>query len=70
MNANSPDVPQKGPSRVLRSALQKDDGGAEITVHLKVSYKTILLAVVIFDVIHLSLREFIDAGWLANAMPF
>jgi hypothetical protein len=34
--------------------------GAEINVRLRVGYKTVLLVVVVFDIVHLSLREFVD----------
>jgi|SwirhirootsSR2_FD_contig_123_28409_length_1778_multi_3_in_1_out_0_3 hypothetical protein len=54
----------------MRAALEREDNGAEVTVHLKVGYKTILLAVVLFDVVHLSVRELIDADWMSNIIPF
>jgi len=45
-----------------------EDDGAEVTVHLKVSYKTLLLVVVVFDLVHLSLREFFDASWFQQLL--
>jgi hypothetical protein len=67
---SSDSTPSQGRVSRSRAALQKEDNGAEVTVHLKVGYKTILLGVVIFDVVHLSLREFIDADWMSNIIPF
>lgn len=48
---------------VSRSERPRTDDGAEINVRLRVGYKTVLLAVVIFDLVHLSLRELINASW-------
>ena len=42
------------------------DDGAEVTVHLKVGYKTVLLVVVVFDLVHLSVRELINTTWFEN----
>jgi hypothetical protein len=41
----------------------REGDGAEVTVHLKVGYKTVLLVVVVFDLVHLSLRELVNATW-------
>jgi len=45
-----------------------EDDGAEVTVHLKVGYKTVLLVVVIFDFIHLSFREITNASWFEQLL--
>jgi len=44
------------------------DDGAEFTVHLKVGYKTVLLAVVIFDLVHLSIREIYSTSWVEHLL--
>jgi hypothetical protein len=71
-DAHVPGVPlsEKSEGHRVRAALEREDNGAEVTVHLKVGYKTILLAVVLFDVVHLSVRELIDADWMSNIIPF
>jgi hypothetical protein len=59
----------KGPDASVdfrRSERPREGDGAEVTVHLKVGYKTVLLVVVIFDLVHLSLREVVDATWFQN----
>jgi len=63
-------TPSQEAKHRVRAALEREDNGAEVTVHLKVGYKTILLAVVLFDVVHLSVRELIDADWMSNIIPF
>jgi len=60
-------VDPKGPSKLLhlkRPDHTGKDDGAEVTVHLRVGYKTVLLVVVIFDLVHLSVRELLHTGWL------
>jgi hypothetical protein len=44
------------------------DEGAEVTVHLKVSYKTILLVVVVLDFLHLSIREIYSSSWFEQLL--
>jgi len=44
------------------------DSGAEITVHLKLGYKTVLLVVVVFDLVHLSIREIYSASWFEQLL--
>jgi hypothetical protein len=44
------------------------DDGAEVTVHLKVGYKTVLLVVVVFDLVHLSMRELVNATWFEQML--
>jgi len=34
------------------------DGEDGITIYLKINYKVVLLVLVVFDLLHLSLREF------------
>jgi hypothetical protein len=51
---------------VRHSERSGTDDGAEVTVHLKVGYKTVLLVVVIFDLVHLSVRELINSSWIEN----
>jgi hypothetical protein len=69
-HASDDPLPEKEGKHRVRAALEREDNGAEVTVHLKVGYKTILLAVVLFDVVHLSVRELIDADWMSNIIPF
>jgi hypothetical protein len=69
-HASDESLPSQDEKHRLRAALEREDNGAEVTVHLKVGYKTILLAVVLFDVVHLSVRELIDADWMSNFIPF
>ena len=69
-HASDSDSPSQEKKHRVRAALEREDHGAEVTVHLKVGYKTILLAVVIFDVVHLSVRELVDADWVSNIIPF
>jgi hypothetical protein len=63
----SPDEPDpKGSNKsvsIRRSERPAPEDGAEVTVHLKVGYKTVLLVVVIFDLVHLSVRELVNATW-------
>jgi hypothetical protein len=57
----------KSPRRIGRGAhLAEDESGAEVTVHLKVSYKTVLLVVVVFDIAHTSLREIFSSNLIEN----
>lgn len=51
---------------ISRSELPRADDGADITVRLKIGYKTVLLVVVVFDLIHLSMRELVDSSWIQN----
>jgi len=44
------------------------DGGAEVSVRLKVGYKTVLLVVVIFDFVHLSFREIVNTSWFEHLL--
>jgi len=44
------------------------DSGAEITVHLRLGYKTVLLVVVVFDLVHLSIREIYSASWFEQLL--
>jgi len=44
------------------------DDGAEISVRLKVGYKTVLLVVVVFDLVHLSIRELINTSWFEHLL--
>lgn len=67
MTGVSPDepedpTPEGGKSKVLqvRSGQPEEGEGAEFTVHVKLGYKSILLVVVFFDLIHLSVREIIN----------
>jgi hypothetical protein len=53
---------------IRRSERPLAGDGAEITVHLKIGYKTVLLIVVVADLIHLSLREFIDTNWFEQLL--
>jgi hypothetical protein len=63
---NSDKSDPKGPDASLsvsRLERPREGDGAEVTVHLKVGYKTVLLVVVVFDLVHLSLREAFNATW-------
>lgn len=53
---------------VRRSEHPRGDNGAEITVHLRVGYKVVLLTVVVFDLVHLSLRELVNASWFEQLL--
>jgi hypothetical protein len=68
----SPDQPDpKGSDKsvTIRRSERPDSGeGAEVTVHLKVGYKTILLVVVIFDLVHLSVRELVNTTWFEQLL--
>lgn len=52
--------------RVRRPQRPGMGDGAEVTVHLKVGYKTVLLVVVVFDLIHLSFREVINSSLIEH----
>jgi hypothetical protein len=53
---------------IRRSESARAGDGAEVTVHLKIGYKTVLLIVVVFDLVHLSLREFFNASWVEQIL--
>jgi hypothetical protein len=53
---------------IRRSERPRNDDGAEVTVHLKVGYKTVLLVVVVFDLIHLSVREIYNSSWIEQLL--
>jgi hypothetical protein len=53
---------------VRRPERPQPDDGAEIAIRLKVGYKTVLLVVVVFDLVHLSLRELIHATWFEQLL--
>jgi len=55
---------------VRHSERPHPDDGAEVTVHLRVGYKTVLLVVVVFDLVHLSVRELFDASWFEQLLGF
>jgi len=40
----------------------------ELDVRLRVGYKTVLLIVVVFDVVHTSIREMVDAPVVQNLL--
>jgi hypothetical protein len=42
--------------------------GAEIAVRVAVGYKTVLLVVVIFDLVHLSLREILNTNLVEHLL--
>jgi hypothetical protein len=53
----------KGSGRGIRAKrLGSPEDGFEATVHLKVSYKTVVLVAVVFDIIHLSIRELFSSS--------
>jgi hypothetical protein len=64
----TPDEPDpKGSDKsvsIRRSERSGSDDSAEITVNLKVGYKVVLLIVVVFDLVHLSIRELINSSWI------
>jgi hypothetical protein len=66
-SASEPAVPEKE-HRGIRSLRPDDSDGAEFTVHLKVGYKTVLLVVVIFDLVHLSIREIYSSGFAEQVL--
>ena len=67
-----PDEPDpKGSDKsvsIRRSEPSRPDDGAEVTVHLKIGYKTVLIVVVVFDLIHLSMRELVEATWFEQLL--
>lgn len=56
----TPSEEGKGLKLTARSEESDRGDGAEFTIHLKLGYKSILLVVVFFDIIHLSVREIIN----------
>jgi len=40
----------------------------EFTVHLRVGYKTVLLVMVVFDFLHLSIREIVDTNVIEHLL--
>jgi hypothetical protein len=65
----SPDKPDpegsdKSVSFRRSERLDEQNDGAEVTVHLKVGYKTVLLVVIVFDLVHLSVRELWNASFV------
>jgi len=55
-------VGPRGPTkleRVVRAVRPGGDDGAEVSVHLKVGYRTVLLVAVVFDLISTSSRELV-----------
>lgn len=56
----TPSEEGKGVKLTARSGEPDGEDGAEFTVHLKLGYKSILLVVVFFDIIHLSVREIVN----------
>jgi len=64
-----PDSKEKGIQGISRLLGHPDeDDGAEINVHVRVGYKTVLLVVVVFDFVHLSIREIYSAGWFEQLL--
>lgn len=53
---------------ISRSERSGTGDGAEVTVHLKVGYKTVLLVVVIFDLVHLSVRELLNTNFVEQLL--
>jgi len=53
-----------GSPSASRHERRRVDDDSEITVHVRVSYKTVLLVVVVFDLVHLSLREMVSSSFL------
>jgi len=51
-----------------RPGQPSDSDGAEVTVHLKVGYKTVLLVVVVFDLVHLSVRELFNSSFIEQLL--
>jgi hypothetical protein len=67
-SADEPAAPETKVQRGFRSLRPDDSDGAEFTVHLKVGYKTVLLVVVIFDLVHLSIREIYSSGFAEQVL--
>jgi hypothetical protein len=67
-----PDEPDpKGSDKsvsIRRFERSQQENGAEVTVHLKVGYKVVLLVVVVFDLVHLSMRELVNATWFEQLL--
>jgi hypothetical protein len=53
---------------IRRSERPGSSDGAEVTVHLKVGYKTVLLVVVVLDLVHLSIREIYSSSWFEQLL--
>jgi hypothetical protein len=64
--AESNDKASFGSSFLRLARPPGDEDGAEVTVHLKVGYKTVLLVVVVFDLVHLSIRELFGSGFVGQ----
>jgi hypothetical protein len=63
----------KGSDKSVSIRRSDDPGrgdGAEVTVHLKIGYKTILLVVVVFDLVHLSVRELLNSSFIEQLLGF
>lgn len=53
---------------IRRSEHPGGGDGADVTIRVKVGFKTILLVVVIFDLVHLSIREILDFTFIENLL--
>jgi len=56
------------PVSVRHSEHPGSGDGAEVTVHLRIGYKTVLLVVVVFDFVHLSLRELLNTSLIEQLL--
>nr|QDH88894.1 MAG: hypothetical protein H2RhizoLitter494206_000003 [Leviviridae sp.] len=68
---NSDEPGPKGPDKSLsihRPERPEPGDGAEVSVRLKVGYKTVLLVVVVFDFVHLSFREIVNTSWFEHLL--
>ncbi|DAD50500.1 TPA_asm: hypothetical protein [ssRNA phage Zoerhiza.1_3] len=64
---SNPEGPDQ--SVVARRLERPESGdGAEVSVRLKVGYKTVLLVVVVFDFVHLSFREIVNTSWFEHLL--
>jgi hypothetical protein len=63
----SPEGEDKSVS-IRRSEPPGRGDGAEINVRLRVGYKTVLLVVVVFDLVHLSFRELFNSSWVEQLL--
>jgi hypothetical protein len=61
------DDPKGSKLKRLTLPRQTDDHN-ELTINLKVGYKTVLLIVVVFDLVHTSIRELVNSEMIMNLL--
>lgn len=66
--SDEPSPGGEGQSVSVSRSRRESDELNEFTIHLKLSYKTVLLVVVVLDVLHISMRELVSTGTLDHVI--